>query len=214
MTSLNPDLDTFSQWIASKWASGFEHRYSIADSKSTFWKEWYLKNNSMSQDEWWCHSIGDAAKNYSWSDTKPTFEELSVKLKDSLRANDNEATLQICLQIYKWGGVARQQSDRSNIWTLEEAKKGALCDKINKAVNLLSPECNDPLTEFDGSHLLMNSAVTKVYAAAGSQKSVVIYDGRVGAALGLLVRYMLEERSLDCARYSQIRMGSTILRET
>jgi hypothetical protein len=175
-----------------------EHRYSIADSNPKYWKQWYRKNGLVSMSEWWCHSIHEAAKNYSWIDAKPTFEELSEKLRDYLIANDNEAAAEICLQIYKWGGVAKKKTDRSYKWTLEEAESGGLCKKINEAVYLLSPGSNAPLTGFDGTRLLMNSAVTKVYAAAGAHKSVVIYDGRVGAALGLLVRHMLEEFSLDC----------------
>jgi hypothetical protein len=55
---------------------------------------------------------------------------------------------------------------------------------------LLDRACADPLDDFNGKTLLMNSAMTKIYAAAAPD-SLIIYDGRVGAALGLLARTWL-----------------------
>lgn len=95
------------------------------------------------------------------------------------------------------GGVARNKSDRSNQWVMQAAKSGLLCSSIQRAVYLLKPECTESLEEFNGKRLLMNSALTKVYAAADPTNGTVIYDGRVGAALGLFVRKMLEEKSID-----------------
>ncbi|MFN3792931.1 hypothetical protein [Massilia sp.] len=46
------------------------------------------------------------------------------------------------------------------------------------------------------SDLWMNSATTKVYAAADPEGKTAIYDGRVGAALGMLVRQFLERQAL------------------
>lgn len=57
----------------------------------------------------------------------------------------------------------------------------------------LHPNAVDSLKRFDGKDLLMNSAMTKVYAAADPEQ-IIIYDGRVGAALGLLVRHWLTSR--------------------
>ena len=43
----------------------------------------------------------------------------------------------------------------------------------------------------------MNSAMTKVYAAADNQQQVMMYDGRVGAAICLLAREFLRQLPLN-----------------
>jgi hypothetical protein len=44
---------------------------------------------------------------------------------------------------------------------------------------------------------LMNSAMTKVYAFADPEERLAIYDGRVGAALGLFVVCLCERQKLE-----------------
>jgi len=196
MTSHNLPLDNLAKWIVSHWESGFSHRYSIANSKSNVWKKWRTELQPSSQDNWWCDSISQAAKHYSWTESKPSFEELSTKLRFALKDTNNTACAETCLEIFKWGGVARKQGDRSRCWVQKHLDTGELCTKIDEAVAQLRPDSNQSLDSFDGTSLLMNSALTKVYAAADSQKSIVIYDGRVGAALGLITRRMLEEQAI------------------
>lgn len=52
-----------------------------------------------------------------------------------------------------------------------------------KAVSLLHIE-TEPLLPFDGTELIMNSAVTKIISLADPNNKLIIYDGRVGSALG------------------------------
>jgi hypothetical protein len=196
MTSHDRPLDNLAHWIVSHWESGFSHSYSIAKSKSNVWKKWRTEIQPTSQDTWWCESISQAAKHYSWTESKPSFEELSIKLRCALKDRNSTTCAEICLEIFKWGGVARKQGDRSRCWVQKHRDAGGLCKKIDKAVGLLRPDNNQSLDSFDGVDLLMNSALTKVYAAADSQKSIVIYDGRVGAALGLITRRMLEKQAV------------------
>jgi len=195
MTSHDRPLDDLARWIASHWESGFSHSYSIANSKSNVWKQWRTKVQPSSRDTWRCESISQAAKHYSWTESKPSFEELSTKLRCELKDRNSNACAETCLEIFKWGGVARKQGDRSRCWVQKHLQTGELSTNIDKAVRLLRPDNNQSLDSFDGVDLLMNSALTKVYAAADSQRSVVMYDGRVGAALGLITRRMLEEQA-------------------
>lgn len=81
---------------------------------------------------------------------------------------------------------------RSNVGTDRE-----LCDGLLEACSLLQDMRSD-LSRFDGDCLLMNSAMTKVYAALKPSK-LIIYDGRVGAALGLLARHYLHSIKYDGA---------------
>jgi len=67
---------------------------------------------------------------------------------------------------------------------------------ITRAVQLLRG-ANDPDRLFDGETLLMNSAMTKVYAFADPTRQLAIYDGRVGAALGIFVVQYCRIQGLD-----------------
>ncbi|MNH12692.1 hypothetical protein D3C79_722430 [compost metagenome] len=75
-------------------------------------------------------------------------------------------------------------------WINAQVASATLCESILLAVELLQPGCRKSLEAFDGERLLMNSTMTKVYAAA-DPLNIIIYDGRVGAALGLLARRWL-----------------------
>lgn len=195
-----PSSDSFiadlAKWIADRWERGFCHSYSIAGSNSPVWRSWRLEIQPNSPDLWWCDSIGQAARHYSWLPANPSFEDLSNEVISAISMGDEMACLLSCKKIFKWGGVARKSNDRSNQWVDNKASVGQLCSSIKRAVYLLSPGCLESLDEFDGTRLLMNSALTKVYAAADSENGTVIYDGRVGAALGLFVRKMLEEKCM------------------
>lgn len=196
MTYCDNDILELADWITGRWGKGFVHKYPIAESKSAVWKKWRNDIQPNSPDEWWCESIGQAAHHYSWSPTSPSFKLLSKNLQEAVAIKDESACLASCLDIFKWGGVARKANDRSNQWVIQKAQSGELCSRLERAVLLLSPECVESLEEFDGKRLLMNSALTKVYAAADPKHQIVIYDGRVGAALGLMVRRMLEEKEI------------------
>lgn len=189
-------LKQLAQWISDRWQSGFSHSYSISNSKSLAWSKWRKEIQPNSPEVWWCHSFEEAGNHYSWIETDVSFADLSMSLQAALKNNDNQTCAKLCQKIFKWGGVARRQNDRSNIWVMSHLANGDLCTKIKEATKLLQPDSRHSLEEFNGNNLLMNSALTKVYAAADLQKNVVIYDGRVGAALGLIVRRMLEQQNL------------------
>jgi hypothetical protein len=89
--------------------------------------------------------------------------------------------------------VLRQVADGERYLCCRDVRcvaAGALVASLCHAAQLLHPASTSSLAAFDGRQLLMNSAMTKVYAAVDTQ-SVVMYDGRVGAALGLLARLFL-----------------------
>jgi len=138
---------------------------------------------------WWCDSLRQASRHYSWVDVPGRgFSALSRDLQIAMAAGNAIATADICTEIFKWGGVGqRGESDR---W-LRSKGKHIIAD-IKDAVTLLSPGSTASLAHFDGHRLRMNSAMTKIYAAADPAQQVIIYDGRVGAALCLLLRHHLK----------------------
>lgn len=174
-------------------ANAFFHCYAISRHHS--WKAWKnLQSNTAGR--WWCQSLQEAAVRYSWPE-KPqphSFQCISTRLHEGLVKNDATAVHAACLEIFRWGGVARKPTDGSRLWLERCFIDGSLCQRIRDAVVMLRPGSTTNLQAFDGSGLLMNSAMTKVYAAADPQ-NLIIYDGRVGAALGLLTRYLLRARN-------------------
>lgn len=99
----------------------------------------------------------------------------------------------VCLEVLEWGGVEGVSSK----WLRESCADASLRCRINKAVDLLKAgPTHSEWDRFDGEDLVMNSGVTKIYALAAPEH-IPIYDGRVGAGLGLLVRKCLEERYVN-----------------
>lgn len=113
-----------------------------------------------------------------------TFEALSNRLQSQLATEDAEAVRRTCLELFKWGGVARSSDDKSRRWIEAQAANGNLLTSLRDGVRALQVGSSDDLLRFDGANLPMNAAMTKIYAAIDPD-NVMIYDGRVGAALGL-----------------------------
>lgn len=201
----------FAQFLASLWrpesaaesqefavgsvdGAGVLHGYRI--SQSRYWKPWRARITS-SVRHWWCRSLWEAFSHYSWpDDPKPnSFECTAARLRQALVATDQAAARRACLDIFRWGGVARKADDKSRVWVEVQYQQNTLCQSIMLAVQLLQTGSVQGLAAFDGKGLLMNAAMTKVYAAADPD-NIIIYDGRVGAALGLLTRYWLERTGI------------------
>ena len=166
--------------------AGLLHSFRI--SKHQSWKPWKGRIASVVH-HWWCHSLQEAFLHYSWPDSpKPnSFQCIAARLRQALAVHDQETARNACLAIFRWGGV---RGRKSLAWVEDQYQQKTLCQSIIQAVQLLQPGSAQGLAAFDGKRLLMNSAMTKVYAAADPDH-IIIYDGRVGAALGLLARYSL-----------------------
>ena len=139
---------------------------------------------------WWCHSLGEASLHYSWPEAEVTFDELGRVLRLCMNLKEVRGAAAICRLIFRWGGVGKKANDQSQLWVSAHEMQGDLIDLIREAVGILQPRSAvDPnlAKRFNGP-LLMNSAMTKVYAAADPNGRVMMYDSRVGAALCLLLR--------------------------
>ncbi|EIU4992585.1 hypothetical protein MMK62_004197 [Pseudomonas aeruginosa] len=166
--------------------AGLLHSFRI--SKHQSWKPWKGRIASAVH-HWWCHSLQEAFLHYSWPDSpKPnSFQCIAARLRQALAVHDQATARDACLAIFRWGGV---RGRKSLAWVEDQYQQKTLCQSIMQAVQLLQPGSAQGLAAFDGKKLLMNSAMTKVYAAADPDH-IIIYDGRVGAALGLLARHSL-----------------------
>ncbi|BAZ93742.1 glycerol uptake facilitator and related permeases [Thiohalobacter thiocyanaticus] len=148
------------------------------------------------EPEWKCTSLNNACKQYKWGkltreENNKKLDDLSGRLQECLvdASLNNHKLHHVCLEILEWGGV----EGVSSAWFRESCENGVLREKISKGVKLLKEgPSHDDWERFDNEDLVMNSALTKVYALADPD-NIPIYDGRVGAAMGLLVRRYLKQ---------------------
>lgn len=179
-------MEGFAAFVAGKWEGGFSHSYRITSHRS--WNSWRNTGRENAPDEWHCNSISQAADHYSWSgpDAAAEYQDLSVRLQTAVQNKNDNAARDLCFDIFKWGGVWKGGKTGSVLWINQQLEKVGICGQLLEACDLLT-DMNADLNCFNGNKLLMNSSMTKVYAALAPSR-LVIYDGRVGAALGLLAK--------------------------
>jgi len=120
-------------------------------------------------------SLYSAYEKYDWG---YSIDEFAVSLKQSIRDNDEQSCDKACHGILKWGGVYRGNSKRVT------GLKPNLCDYLLRVKERLALDLPSYDYFFPGMH--MTSGFSKIYSAYID--NYIIYDGRVGAAIGLLVR--------------------------
>lgn len=198
-------IDAFSRFLASRWVGDFPHRYRI--TKHGAWLAWRRSTCCSDPSIWFCSSLKDACEHYSWPGGEQ-FPSLSERLQNAINAGDNKVAAEICGEIFTWGGVGRDRNgapDRSRAWVDKASQDGSLSEKLKTASTSLCDE-QSSLDAFDGVKFLMNSAMTKVYAAVYPDQ-LIIYDGRVGAALGLLARDYLYEANVSGGVPDELAFG-------
>lgn len=188
-------LSGFEKRIADLWIGNFVHSFAVTSHYS--WRTWRAHKDCREPQVWSCSSLREASSRYSWSENsnEESFEGLSKRLIDLVGCRRDEEVVSVCVAIFKWGGVARSKDDRSVQWLRNRCADKILSDDLLEGVEALRAN-TAPLKKFNGRQLIMNSAMTKVYAALAPD-DLVIYDGRVGAALGLLARDYLDSIQHD-----------------
>jgi len=146
---------------------------------------------------WWCSGIRNAGEHYSWMKYEGgTLEQLGLALQSAMATGDNELAKICCLKILDWGGV-RHRSQKTLDWIYSASERGALICEIKEATSVLCPNSIASLDCFGigENKYPMNSGSTKIFAAAAldfsdsidsPKQDVIIFDGRVGASLGLI----------------------------
>lgn len=172
-----PHVTEFVQWIISKEQSNsFLHQYDTLNP----------------QTHWTCHSIYNAFENYKWKGwnfeaTTNRLDDIKSYLQTSL--SRGEGSNIHCEAILRWGGVF----NNGNRAKLENFNPyNSLEERLIKTKLRLDPDIFDSTDVID--HLYMSSGFSKIYSLLID--NFVIYDSRVGAALGLLVRKYCEELNL------------------
>lgn len=184
---LTANQQAFADYLVTLWTGGaqvFEHRYAITHHRA--WITWKALGKG---GDWWCQGLHQAAAHYSWYEqpAPKDFASIALRLRNALAANDCVDAYTACLEIFEWGNVGLGKASEARDWLAAQLAEGTLCESLLLGVELLQPDCRKSLAAFDGKRLLMNSAMTKLYAAVDPD-NIIIYDGRVGAAFGLLAR--------------------------
>ncbi len=116
----------------------------------------------------------------NWGQTRDVLGKLREQLSSALDVND-EQTLQVCLDILRWGGV------RGAIPFLHRlAADGTLSSYLKRMARLMSLDGETDLDDLDASSVeRFDAGLTKIHAVLDTSGSP-IYDSRVGAAIAML----------------------------
>ena len=186
----NCHVKGFIKWLSQKLdqPGSFEHGY-------------YLKKASK---DWHCSSLYDAYEKYWWPfkmecplqgltvngnrGLKSSFRyllSLAKEFRPAVSSGDNEVARKCALAVLKWGGVLNKNEKRI------VAMGSDICSYFSFVRDNLNMS-TVRLGEHRGIHI--NSGFTKIYHLLIDD--FIMYDGRVGAALGLLGRKYCEETGI------------------
>ena len=181
----HPGINALIEWVSERFEEGFG------------WQHSYTKRASGAR--WSCSSLSDASRQYEWNGKpwKTNVEELA-RYRDQLRAGrlnrDPDAVFRACEAVLRWGGVWA-----NNGHTLAAGRQHLLDELLHMSAVLTADETpssagmrrdpRDPETVCS-----LNAGFVKIYSVLLDH--CVIYDGRVGAALGLLARQYCEAAGL------------------
>jgi hypothetical protein len=183
----------FCQFLAREWVGNRHHSYAIPSrGKSSAWSR-------AVDGKWTAAGLADAASKYarsgkSFSENKAELDRLAADLQSAIYRNSSKDVCYILRAIMHWGGVDnKHRQKRTFEWIERNADE--ISDKLCSAVDLIKDEWAS-LDSFDGVDLIMNSAMTNIVSLADPEQKLVIYDGRIGGALGFFVARFAEEREI------------------
>jgi len=183
----------FVDYLAHSWGNSENHWYKIPKGNRCYTS---LKNRGRFE----VNSLSDCLSKYCWngndySTNAQVLDALENKLLRALRKDNTPCIKEICVQILNWGGV-KYKNNITGKWLDENTSNKCLGRKIVDALTLLS-EPGKPLGRFDGHDLIMNSGITKIISLAANDTKLIIYDGRVGAALGDLAILAMQSHNFN-----------------
>ena len=178
----DPDVQAFLTWIPTRFfANGsFVHR----------WKD------RQTAEDWSCDGLFAAFKSYRWNLknwplNKGELDDYRGRLRSAVSAGDSRTVCDISEDVLRWGGVIAHNGPY-----LRRRGAGFVNELLHMGVVLRAQETPSraAMCWQSGDHTTecrMNAGFVKIYSVWLDY--IVIYDGRVGGALGLLVRQFCEQ---------------------
>ncbi len=193
VTRNHEQIHEFCQFLAHEWKGNRQHSYVVPSrGKSRGWSR-------TVDGKWSAVGLADAVSKYArsgknFAENKAELDRLAADLQSAIQRGSNSDVRTILRTIMHWGGVDNSyRQKRTFEWIERNADK--ISAKISNAVDLIKDE-QASLESFDGINLTMNSTMTKIVSLADPEQRLVIYDGRVGGALGYFVARFAEEREI------------------
>lgn len=183
----------FCQFLAHEWVGNRHHSYAVPPrGKSSAWSRTVNGN-------WSTVGLAEAVAKFSWSgkgfsESSAERDGLASDLQSAIQRSANDEVCAILRTIMHWGGVDNKYRQKGTFEWIE-LNADEISARISKAVHLIKDE-KASLESFDGVNLIMNSTMTKIVSLADPEQKLVIYDGRVGGALGFFVARFAEERAI------------------
>ena len=183
----------FCQFLAHEWVGNRHHSYAVPPrGKSSAWSRTVNGN-------WSTVGLAEAVAKFSWSgkgfsESSAERDGLASDLQSAIQRSANDEVCAILRTIMHWGGVDNKYRQKGTFEWIEQ-NADEISARISKAVHLIKDE-KASLESFDGVNLIMNSTMTKIVSLPDPEQKLVIYDGRVGGALGFFVARFAEERAI------------------
>ncbi|MDD5456765.1 MAG: hypothetical protein PHV30_07010, partial [Candidatus Margulisbacteria bacterium] len=186
----NRIVKKFIEWIGLRITGNFCHNYFDFDRK----KEWACSSifNAYEQYYWpispkWFNKL--KLEDFSFNSNKKLLDSFSDQIKMAYYSKNNDELYNVSKEILSWGGVLGSKK-RGNLAYLDINR----ADLYHFYKTVEDKIANNADTDNDFQGIRMNAGFTKVYSLLFN--NFIIYDGRVGAALGYLVRIFLEDKDI------------------
>jgi hypothetical protein len=192
-TRSREQIHEFCQFLAHEWGGTRHHSYAVPFRGKS------RGRSRAVEGKWSAVGLADAVSKYAWrgknfSENKAELDRLAAELQFAIQRDSNSDVCAILWAIMHWGGVDNKYRQKGTFeWIEQHADE--ISAKLSNAVDLLKDE-HASLDSFDGVNLIMNSTMTRIVSLADPEQKLVIYDGRVGGALGYFVARFVEERKI------------------
>jgi hypothetical protein len=192
-TRNHEQLREFCQFLAHEWRGNRHHSYAVPSrGRSSAWSR-------TVDGKWSAVGLADAVSKYDWSgrsfsENKAELDRFAADLQSAIRRDSNKDVCAILQAIMHRGGVGNKYRQRRTFEWIER-NADEISARLSQAVDLIKDE-GASLDPFDGVNLIMNSTMAKIVSIADPEQKLVIYDGRVGGALGFFVARFTEEREI------------------
>lgn len=194
-----PEVIGFTNWLSDQLSgrskNSFRHSFKIEPKgKSTKIINWKCESifNAFEQYRWPFQFIdfdsNQVIKGSSYAESENALVDLQNRLREAVDSGNYIACLKVCEMILKWGGVLGSERWGNKKILLElDVQAPLYLENVRKFFNSDCELRDSYKIDINGKciELIMNAGFTKIYSLLCT--NFIIYDGRVGAALGRLV---------------------------